>query len=144
MCHDKTPSFPPSNIDIIRMVWLTHSYNVRLPHETYWLPWLSSLNGHTLTSFTYFNIVTYSKLTLLSTCFNLEDDLIWLDLQAQSTESSKDSDLIWIMLLVLSPLSSWLCITKFLQSSMADCGNKLTMAIELNLPWFFPSGRVEF
>lgn len=37
-----------------------------------------------------------------------------------------------------------LCITKILQSSMADCGNKLTMAIELNLPWFFSwrKGRI--
>ena len=60
MCHDKNPSFPPSNIDIIRMVWLTHSYNVRLPHETYWLPGLSSLSGHTLSSF-YLNSVTYCQ-----------------------------------------------------------------------------------
>ena len=49
-----------------------------------------------------------------------------------------------MLLLALSPLSLWLCIAKILQSSMADCGNKLTMAIELNLPWFFSwrKGRI--
>ena len=75
MCHDKNPSFPPSNIDIIRMVWLTHSYNVRLPHETYWLPGLSSLSGHTLSSF-YLNIVTY--LTYCQVKEKIFNKKIWL------------------------------------------------------------------
>ena len=40
------------------------------------------------------------------------------------------------------PCTTGPCIARFLQSSKADCGNKLTIAIELKSSFLFPKGRV--
>ena len=167
MCHDKNPSFPPSNIDIIRMVWLTHSYNVRLPHETYWLPGLSSLSGHTLSSFSL-NIVTFtyefvkskstlgqwswSELELFPFISHNDNISIVLDAKKQNSKSNEAQVFIWDLDIVsdmnaaIGSISSKLMVMHC--KDFAKFHGRLWEQID-NGYWIesslvFPSGRVEF